>query len=896
MTFAKDQQVRHPKFGTGTVRMHDGPTVTVRFDHGLEEVAAADLAAVDSYADVLARPTWDPAGEVLARALADAVRSVNDAWGVFARSKIALLPHQLWVCRQVKTTNPTRWLVADDVGLGKTIEAGLILMSLLSAGEVKRLLVLCPASLVEQWQTRLREMFDIRLTAYAAEGDTTAADFWNTQHQVVASLHTLRADQNDRHKRLLEADPWDIVIVDEAHHLNADEKLGPTLGYQLIAKMDKAGRIGSMVFFTGTPHRGKNHGFLSLLHLLRPDLFDPKNSLTGQLPLLRQVMIRNNKQDVTDLQGNRLFQEPVVRAETYSYSPAEAHFYHTLTEFIVTGKTHAGTLNRTAGEAVMLVLVSMQKLASSSVAAIRRALQKRLANVTHGRARKEQLEREVTAFRLLEEEDDTDLLNEKQEELVTVSAKLALMEDEAPRLRELLEAADAVTEETKITAVLDLLRGPLAGRPVLLFTEYKATQSLLLSKLLAEYGADSATFINGDGRAEGVSDGTGRERTLTEPRTAAAERFNAGTVRFLVSTEAAGEGIDLQRNCHTLIHVDLPWNPMRMHQRVGRLNRYGQTRRVEVFTVRNPDTVESRIWDQLTGKLRQITLALGQVMANPEDLEQLVLGMSSPAMFRELFAEARDVPPDDLTGWFDRKTAQFGGRDALDAVRGLVGNAARFDFGQVSALIPKLDLPALKPFFKLMLRLNEKRVKEDEAGLAFQTPDAWRKAPGVASAYAAMAFDRAAGEKQALGVGHKLVDAAIAQARAYTASVAGIPDDLLPDPVFVFQVSDRVTTGTGVVRAVTVAVIDRAAGRELLKDWQVIERLNWVSKKDPRRFDVRPQIDAPSAGAAVDAATAWLAGQLTPLDLPFAFPTVRLTCVFIPGPRIGDPSADDPAD
>jgi len=422
------------------------------------------------------------------------------------------------------------------------------------------------------------------------------------------------------------------------------------------------------------------------------------------------------------------------------------------------------------------------------------------------------------------------------------------------------------------------------------------TQSLLLSKLLAEYGPDSATFINGDGRAEGVSDGTGRERTLTEPRTAAAERFNAGTVRFLVSTEAAGEGIDLQRNCHTLIHVDLPWNPMRMHQRVGRLNRYGQTRRVEVFTVRNPDTVESRIWDQLTGKLRQITLALGQVMANPEDLEQLVLGMSSPAMFRELFAEARDVPPDDLTGWFDTKTAQFGGRDALDAVRGLVGNAARFDFGQVSALIPKLDLPALKPFFKLMLRLNEKRVKEDGAGLAFQTPDAWRKAPGVASAYAAMAFDRAAGEKQALGVGHKLVDAAIAQARAYTASVAGIPDDLLPDPVFVFQVSDRVTTGTGVVRAVTVAVIDRAAGRELLKDWQVIERLNWVSKKDPRRFDVRPQIDAPSAGAAVDAATAWLAGQLTPLDLPFAFPTARLTCVLIPGPRIGDPSADDPAD
>jgi hypothetical protein len=221
-------------------------------------------------------------------------------------------------------------------------------------------------------------MFDIRLTAYTAEADTPRADFWNTQNQVVASIHTLRLDRGERHRRLVEAEPWDMVVIDEAHHLNADEEAGPTLGYKLVEKLGDASRIGSMVFFTGTPHRGKHYGFLALLRLLRPDLFDPRKPVEDQLPLLRGVMIRNNKHAVTDLTGARLFQEPVVRSETYSYGAEEDQFYRTLTEFILTGKAYARTLAQTEGRAVMLVLIAMQKLASSSVAAIRRALRGRL--------------------------------------------------------------------------------------------------------------------------------------------------------------------------------------------------------------------------------------------------------------------------------------------------------------------------------------------------------------------------------------------------------------------------------------------------------------------------------------------------------------------------------------
>ena len=800
--FNKNDLVRHNWMGIGQVMMHDGgPTVLVRFDHGIEECEAADFELVDTPWQVLARPEWHPPLEVITRALGQAIRSVNDAWGVFSWSRITLLPHQLWVCRQVNRDRPTRWLVADDVGLGKTIEAGLILLPLISRGDIRRLLILCPRSLVEQWQYRMRTMFNIRLTAYTREADTPSADFWNTHNQVIASVQTLRLDRGGRHGRLLEADAWDMVAVDEAHHLNADEQTGPTLGYKLVEGLLEASRIGSMVFFTGTPHRGKNYGFLALLRLLRPDLFDPRRPVDDQLPNLKQVMIRNNKHNVTDLAGNQLFQEPVVRSETYAYTPEEAKFYHMLTEFILTGKAYAQTLAQSERRTVILVLIAMQKLASSSVAAIRRALHGRLGRIVGGRKRLAELEERLRSYREREEEGDTDTASAMEEQIVKLSAQIVLMTDEEPRLRELVATADAVTEETKVRKILELLEGPFAGRPVLLFTEYKATQSLLMSKLLSRFGPQCVTFINGDGRADGVSDGPGPPRSFTETRERAAERFNAGQVRFLVSTEAGGEGIDLQQNCHSLIHIDLPWNPMRLHQRVGRLNRYGQTRKVEVFTVRNPDTIEARIWDKLNAKIEQIMRALGRVMRQPEDLFQLVLGMSSPALFTEVFTDAASVPPDSLSDWFDAKTARFGGEDVLAAVQALVGNCARFDFQQASRQIPRLDLPDLKPFFKAMLSLNKRKVQDESNGLTFLTPESWATFPGVRREYQNMVFERAGKDAQrVLGVGHRLVDQALAQACGSTASVAAIPDTVLEFPLYVFSVTDRVTSTGGQVR------------------------------------------------------------------------------------------------
>jgi SNF2 family DNA or RNA helicase len=230
---------------------------------------------------------------------------------------------------QVNQQWPFRWLVADDVGLGKTIECGLVLMPLVASERVRRLLILAPAKLVPQWQYRLKDMFDIRVQRYVAEADTERGDFWATSSMVVASFHTLRDDRRGARKRLLEADPWDLVVVDEAHHLGIDERTGETLAYSLVSNLEQRGRLNSLLFFTGTPRRGKDHGLFGLMQLLRPDLFDPDGNRFAQLARLPNVMIRNNKATVTDLEGVRLFkpvnvysrESPTVRRRNGSTKP-----------------------------------------------------------------------------------------------------------------------------------------------------------------------------------------------------------------------------------------------------------------------------------------------------------------------------------------------------------------------------------------------------------------------------------------------------------------------------------------------------------------------------------------------------------------------------------------------
>lgn len=818
--------VRHPTFGQGRVLHAAADLLIVRFPHGIEQVLMASVTTVASVEGALGSGALaDPLSAVV-RLQALAIRSVNDRWGVFSRSRVKLLPHQLWVCRRVREQWPFRWLVGDDVGLGKTIEAGLVISPLVASGQVKRLLVLTPSRLAGQWQQRLKQMFDIRLSLYAAEVDQPHLDFWGTNRMVVASFHTLRENLRGQRDRLLAAEPWDLVVVDEAHHLNADERTGTTLAYDLLADLDAAGKLTSLLFFTGTPHRGKDFGFASLMRLLRPDEFDPRKPLGTQLPLLRGAMIRNNKASVTDLEGRKLFTKLHVQARDHSHSPEEAAFYETMTAFILDGRAYASGLTGRARSARMLLLIALQKLAASSIAAIRSALRRRRDMLASSAVASEASEPAPT----LDPDATADEMAEAEEALPERLA-LALMRDEVARLDELIALADRVQGEAKIERLLALISDELPdSEPVLLFTEYKATQALVVNALHRRFGHGKAGFINGDDHLDGLEDARGHGRRATSKREEAADAFNAGRLRFLVSTEAGGEGIDLQERCATLVHVDMPWNPMRLHQRVGRLWRYGQRRDVTAFILRNPDTVEARIWTLLDAKLRRIQAALSASMDDPEDAMQLVLGMSSVGLFDDLFAGSLDKRGEGLSSWFNTETAQLGGEDVLTAVRRMLGSVDRFDFGKAGGDLPRVDLPDLESFFANAVQRHRRRLLRTPSGLELpNTPDAWRAADpgGVRTRYDGLVFDRSVSGQNAaarvLGVGHGLVDVALAEALTIEAPAARVQG--LSSPLLVLGVEDQVTgQRRPVARLLFGATIEEGEVR-VLRDWELLRRL-----------------------------------------------------------------------
>jgi superfamily II DNA or RNA helicase len=886
--------VSHSAFGRGVVEFSKDGTTLVRFGNRIEECLTAELTILRSAADDFLQGRAASAAPVLLRIQGETIRAINEMWGVFSPSRIDLYPHQLWVCKKVTEQWPVRWVVADDVGLGKTIEAGLILWRLFQLGLVRRLLILCPASLVQQWQERLFTMFDIRLAQYSPDQDTDNLDFWKLNPQVVASFHTLREDREARHERMLLTDPWDLIIVDEAHHLNFDEAAGMTLAHRLIKKLQDADQLQSLIFFTGTPHRGKHFGFLALMSLVRPDLFDPRKPTEEQLARLPQALIRNNKYHVTDLRGQRLFREPQVNTIPYHYNKEEATFYDMMTEFIGSGRAYATRLDGSQGRAVMLVLIALQKLASSSVAAVRSALQKRLSklqdlssNIQH-RSNDSNEASHVDAY--LDDEDTYNLIVE--DEISKLS--LELMENECDRLLELIAAADQVANETKIQAIIGTIRDLPAGESVLLFTEYKITQALLLSALWREFGEQCATFINGDNALPDVLTPSGTRRTLRESRTAAKDRFNLGEIRFLVSTEAAGEGIDLQERCSRLIHVDLPWNPMRLHQRVGRLNRIGQRDIVKVMLFQNPDTVESRIWTLLDEKLERIRQSINAVAEEPEDLHQLVLGIARPGMLDNVFSQAQFVPRAKLDEWFDRQTGQMGGEDAVRVVQDLLGHAQHFDFAQISDRVPKLDLPDLAPFFRLALRYNRRQVTETDGRLAFKTPDGWIRGAGIRPRYEDVHFERKRPPRKkgtVLGVGSRLLDAALDQACQLPDTYAIVTDEVGPDLIFVFRCYDRITGNIAQPKAVICGVLYQGGTLHLIKDWQILSSANEVAGGVRPAAESEPGLISVQPGSkdVLTRAELLLTESISSLDLPFRQPDLELIGV-LGGKGFGKPT------
>ena len=484
----------------------------------------------------------------------------------------------------------------------------------------------------------------------------------------------------------------------------------------------------------------------------------------------------------------------------------------------------------------MLLLIALQKLAASSIAAIRSALTKRRSKMV------EVAEQARTPLPAPVGADEDDTLDDRAraDEEAWGKVLAELMDGEIARIDELLALAEPIEREQKIDRLIDLIIGELPpDEPVLFFTEYKATQALVVDALHDRFGHGCSAFINGDERLNDVDLADGSRGTKSWSRDAAAEAFNQGDVRFLVSTEAAGEGIDLQERCATLVHVDMPWNPMRLHQRVGRLSRYGQTRPVKVFILRNPDTVEARIWDLLNAKLERIQRALNEAMDEQEDISQLVIGMTGAGAFEKMFADGQTQSREGLDQWFDREGATIGGEDLVDKVKAMFGNVARFDFAEVGRNLPQVDLPDLERFFSLVMESKGRRIFRREDGLDVLTPESWVDEDyAMQDRYKGLLLDRNAplgsqeGPTRLIGVGHTLFDRALREGESLQGVLAYCVR--LSQPILIASVEDEVTGQDHSVTRIIIAAtrVDDDSDIHVMRDWELLQLLNTLGRSD----------------------------------------------------------------
>ncbi|WP_200911579.1 DEAD/DEAH box helicase [Teredinibacter purpureus] len=538
--------------------------------------------------------------------LAHALEIWNENTGALSRMDIDPLPHQIHLVHHILASGHLNWLIADDVGLGKTIETGMLLKALEQRGQAKRVLLITPAGLTNQWKEELHHKF--ALSEFRVYGENFFIDEdreWKMYDHVIGSIDKLK-DEGHLEK-LLRADTWDLVIFDEAHRLSRRQY---GMRFDSSQRFDLANRLRqrtkAMVLLSATPHQGKQDKFQSLLMLLNPDRSSDIETIGLNPEVLSEMMIRNNKSDVTDAEGNFIFKGKTSTALTVESNDQMRVFDESLQAYLRQGYSAAESLGQT-GNAIGFVMTVYRKLAASSAKAIHTALHRRK-------------QRLIDEFN---EENNNPLLEVTDErywgefEERLESSNREFFDGEMDLLDELIQESESVLgNDLKIKkfneVVIPKILGSNPKEKVLIFTEYRSTQEYLKQALEEKYGDDCTGLINGSMRHQ--------------DRKTAIQHFEEGG-QFLISTEAGGEGINLQRKCHIMVNYDLPWNPMRLVQRIGRLYRYGQQKRVVVFNLHSPDSADEQIMELMYERIGQVVEDLAQVSGEyNERLGEDILG------------------------------------------------------------------------------------------------------------------------------------------------------------------------------------------------------------------------------------------------------------------------------
>ncbi len=519
------------------------------------------------------------------------------------------LPHQLQALQRALAGDRVRYLLADEVGLGKTIEAGLILRELKVRGLAKRILVVAPAGLVSQWVSELDTHFneDFRLVQpgnFAAWRELLCAEptdnLWRQHDQVVCSLDSVKpmdarrgwsSEQVARYNRErfedLVAAGWDLVVIDEAHWLGGSSET--VARYRLGEGLSQASPY--LLLLSATPHQGKTDAFRRLLGFLDPDALPDDSSVTREN--VAPYVIRTEKRRAIDDKGQPLFKPRHTQLVSVAWDDTRLEqrvLYEAVTEYVREGYNQA---LRDKQPAVGFLMILMQRLVTSSTAAIRTALERRLQVL-------ELPPGQLTLFGEDVGEEWAELEGQEQMESI-LNSRLKELKNERAEVELLLSAArrcearglDGKTEAL-LTTLQQLQREE--GDPalkVLIFTEFVPTQRLLAEVL--EQRGTSVALLNGS-------------MNLDERKEA--QRAFRGEAQVLISTDAGGEGLNLQF-CHVVVNYDLPWNPMKLEQRIGRVDRIGQAHVVRALNFALEDTVELRVREVLEEKLERILKEFG---------------------------------------------------------------------------------------------------------------------------------------------------------------------------------------------------------------------------------------------------------------------------------------------
>lgn len=622
------------------------------------------------------------------RNLAFALEQWNSNTGALAQLNIDPLPHQIHLVHRILASGNLNWLVADDVGLGKTIEVGLLLTALKQRG-FRRFLLVVPAGLTQQWQEEMRDKFAMsEFLVYGRDFQVTEPAHWRQFDHVIGSVDSLKREEHTA--AVANAEPWDLVVFDEAHRLSRAEygfKYDVSDRYRLAEML--RGRAENVLLLTGTPHQGRDDRFRGLLELLRPGEAWRKRFLRLRTDpgILSEMIIRNRKADVTDAEGRFIFKGKVSNTIRVELSPGEREFDQALSEYLKTGYAVSQS-GGTQARAIGFVMTTYRKLAASSLPAILRGLERRLERLRGFLDQGSGNQAPVVEPPGADEGDERYV--ESDEERVTAAAEF--FAGEADAVAGLIaQARRLVPIDSKLRFFLDGLVGSAlaqdASQRVLVFTEYRTTQSHLVRALSERFGAEKVSVIHGG-------------MDLDERRESVRAFETDG--QFLVSTEAGGEGLNLHHGCHILVNYDLPWNPMRLVQRVGRLYRYGQKRTVVVFNVQVPDTLDNEILQRMYDRLEVVAQEMAAVSSEyRENLKEDILGELAEAIDVQGILEAAEGF--NLEHTDDRIEAALElARQAVERQDELLASAVRYDPSELADELV-FDMDHVKAFVGGML-------------------------------------------------------------------------------------------------------------------------------------------------------------------------------------------------